>query len=615
MRAVALPLGAMGMLGIVLFPLPSGLLDFLLVLNLSFSVLLLLSILAIDEPLRFTSLPAVLLLSTLVRLALNISTTRLLLGSGSAPQVVKAFGEYVVGGNLLVGVVVFVMLTLVQFLVVAKGAERVAEVAARFTLDAMPGKQMAIDADIRSGILGLAEAKLRRLELQRESQLYGALDGAMKFVKGDAIAGIAIIAVNICAGLYIGVQQRGMPIAAALREYTLFTIGDGLLALLPALLVAVSAGVAVTRVSGAHEGGIGAEFFAQITQDGRALLCAAVGLLAIGAIPGVPILPFSIVAAAFAVQSAYVSAPRAGEVNGEGEVVSPLVTEIALVASNELLAIVHDEQAYPRLLAEFKARTFERWGLLIPESAFSADSSVSDREIKVVIRGVELRRERWSGASGELSKWILSLLEDTIANHRGWIVNDTQTRLLIDRHHAVHEDMINAVVPKLLSVTGLTVLLRGLVEEGVSVRPFACILQAVSECSVDQRASAELLLEFVRGSLARSISSTVSEDGRVVKVHLLNNELQERLLRAAAGADGGAIELVKPEVQEPTIEAARRALADSMGRLVVVCPGVIRRGVSELLRARLGRLERERVYVLAPQELLPDLSIEAVGTL
>ncbi|MGB8931830.1 MAG: FHIPEP family type III secretion protein, partial [Anaeromyxobacteraceae bacterium] len=258
-------LAVLSVVALLVMPLGPALLDMGLALNLALSATILVVTLFSREALRFASFPTLLLLTTLFRLALNVSSTRLVLGRGEAGRVIEAFGRVVVQGNYVVGAVVFAILTLVQLLVVAKGAERVAEVAARFTLDALPGKQMAIDADLRAGFVDAAEARRRRRALERESQLYGAMDGALKFVKGDAVAGIAIVLVNVLGGLATG-ALRGMPLAEAARRYALLAIGDGLVSQVPALLIAVSAAVTVTRVAGDDGGaGLGSEIVGQLT--------------------------------------------------------------------------------------------------------------------------------------------------------------------------------------------------------------------------------------------------------------------------------------------------------------------------------------------------------------
>lgn len=285
-------------LGMIVIPLPKQLLDVLLTINLTMGIIILLVSLYISEALRIASFPTILLIATLYRLALNVSSTRLILADGDAGRVIEAFGQFVVRGDAIVGGLLFIILTLINFIVVTKGAERVSEVAARFTLDAMPGKQMSIDADLRAGIINIEQALARRQHLQRESQLYGAMDGAMKFVKGDAIAGIIIILINIIAGLIIGVTRQGMELGDAVQLYTLLTIGDGLVQQIPALIISVSAGVVVTRVTSETEGSnLGREIVTQITRYPKALIIAAVILLLLALVPGLPRAPFVIVGA------------------------------------------------------------------------------------------------------------------------------------------------------------------------------------------------------------------------------------------------------------------------------------------------------------------------------
>ncbi|OGQ26070.1 MAG: EscV/YscV/HrcV family type III secretion system export apparatus protein [Deltaproteobacteria bacterium RIFCSPLOWO2_02_FULL_50_16] len=284
-------------LGLIIVPLPNWLLDVLISTDLALGIVILLTALYVANALSIASFPTILLITTLYRLALNIAATRSILAMGDAGEVIHAFGSFVVGGNYVVGGILFLIITLVNFIVIAKGAERVSEVGARFTLDAMPGKQMSIDADLRAGVINMDQAQDRRKMLQRESQFYGAMDGAMKFVKGDAIAAIIITIVNIVGGLIIGVLQRGFDFTHAIKTYTLLTIGDGLVAQIPALIISVAAGVVVTRVaSETEEGNLGADIISQITAYPKALLIAAVVLTSFGLIPGLPKVPFFVLA-------------------------------------------------------------------------------------------------------------------------------------------------------------------------------------------------------------------------------------------------------------------------------------------------------------------------------
>jgi len=286
-----------GIVGMMIVPLPTFVLDMLLTLNFTIAVTLLMVSLYIPDALKISAFPSILLITTLFRLALNVSSTRLILLQADAGQVIASFGNFVVQGNYVVGAVIFLILTLIQFLVIAKGAERVSEVGARFTLDAMPGKQMSIDADLRAGAFDLDEARRRRNLVQKESKLYGAMDGAMKFVKGDAIAGVIMTAINITAGIIIGVLQRDMPVTDAAQTYTLLTIGDGLVSQIPALLIATTAGIIVTRVSSEDEDmHLGGDIFGQLMAQPKALAITAALLVGLGAIPGLPVVPFFLMA-------------------------------------------------------------------------------------------------------------------------------------------------------------------------------------------------------------------------------------------------------------------------------------------------------------------------------
>ncbi len=288
-------------LAMIIVPMPTWLLDVFLTFSVTLAVVILLVSFYISEALKIASFPTILLICTMFRLSLNISTTRLILADGYAGEVINAFGSFVVGGNYVVGGVLFLIITLVNFIVIAKGSERVSEVAARFTLDAMPGKQMSIDADLRAGIINVEQAIQRRSMLQRESQMYGAMDGAMKFVKGDAIAGMVIIVINVVAGFIIGVMQRDMSFPQALQVYSLLTIGDGLVQQLPALIVSVSAGIVVTRVTNETDNSnLGKEIVSQLTAYPKALIIASVMLALLGVVPGLPTIPFFVLSAATA---------------------------------------------------------------------------------------------------------------------------------------------------------------------------------------------------------------------------------------------------------------------------------------------------------------------------
>jgi len=383
----------MAIIGMLIVPLPTLLLDVLLTINISLSVIILLTSLYIPSALKISIFPTLLLITTMYRLALTVSTTRLILSTGDAGEVVYAFGNFVARGNFVVGGIVFIILVIVNFIVIAKGSERVAEVAARFTLDAMPGKQMSIDADLRAGSIEMEEGKRKRRDLERESQLFGSMDGAMKFVKGDAIAGIIITVVNIVGGLAIGVLQKGMPAGEAATKYALLTIGDGLVGMIPAILISTSAGIIVTRVGGEEEGAhLGKDVTTQLIAYPRAIAIAGAMIFLLGVVPGLPKVPFLLLGGALSF-GAYTmlqrekklasgeiteeETPAEGEeapkasvapqpkepINPDSELFIPVVTPIVLEVSDALVPYVDSRQDAGKFL--FELVPFMRDGLFV----------------------------------------------------------------------------------------------------------------------------------------------------------------------------------------------------------------------------------------------------------
>ena len=480
-------------------PLPTPLLDLLLSANIAAAVTLLLVSLYVGDALKFATFPTLLLLTTLFRLALEISATRLILLRADAGEVIHAFGNFVVAGNLVVGAVVFMILTIVQFVVISKGAERVAEVAARFTLDAMPGKQMSIDAELRAGHVDHAEARRRRAALTRESQLFGAMDGAMKFVKGDAIAGIIVLGVNVVGGLVIGVFQRGLEPADAARVYTILTIGEGLVAQIPALLISTAAGIIVTRVASEDEGGashLGRDIGRQVLAQPKALAVAA-GLLALLAVvPGLPAAPFLVLAAALGAIAWWVlrapsaaedeesgdfapSGPASGASESPSPMLTPIVVEVGAALADALGAGAFMATAVPRL----RDQLFAELGLPLPTMRLR---SVADglatgafviRLNEVPLGRGELAPAELAGAADRVADEILTLMR----RYGHELVGVQETQALLDGLERTHPALVREVVPKLVSPVVLTDVLRRLVEEGVSLRNLPDVLGALAD--------------------------------------------------------------------------------------------------------------------------------------
>ncbi len=342
---VVLAVLVVAVIGMIIIPLPTWMIDILLTINITIGILILLVALYVSDALKIASFPTLLLITTIFRLALNISSTRLILSQGHAGEVIQAFGSFVLGGtsmkSMVVGMVIFLIITLVNFIVIAKGAERVSEVGARFTLDAMPGKQMSIDADLRAGIINMEQAMERRETLQRESQMYGAMDGAMKFVKGDAIAGIIITLINLIGGFIIGVMIRGMDMGRAITTYSLLSIGDGLVSMIPALVISIAAGVVVTRVASANkESNLGNEIVGQVTAYPKAIMIVACLLLVLALVPGLPKIPFLILSGVLGTVAFYLKKGKTEEAQEIADLPKEEVVKRAVEKHGDVLPFI-----------------------------------------------------------------------------------------------------------------------------------------------------------------------------------------------------------------------------------------------------------------------------------
>ena len=398
-----LVLSVIAILGVLFIPIPPGLLDFLLVANFSFALLILLLTFYIEKPLEFSTFPSLLLIATLFRLSLNIGATRLILKDADAGQVIDTVGTYVVSGNYVIGMIVFLVLIVVQYVVVTSGAQRVAEVAARFTLDSMPGKQMSIDADMNIGIIDEKEAQLRRKEIEREGNFYGAMDGASKFVKGDAVAGIIIIIIDIVGGLTIGVAQKGMAWGEALQTYTLLTVGDGIVTQIPALIISTGTGIIVTRA--ASDGYLGKEISLQLGSYPKTLLLISIGLAALLLMPGIPFLPVFIVFMIFSLASYFTYNKKDNNADDseessseETEDVYDLLTvdPIELKIGKGLVPLLEDDKStFMDKIVSFRKQYAIDMGFVIPKVRIKDDKKVDVNSYNIFVSDVLV-------ASGEI---------------------------------------------------------------------------------------------------------------------------------------------------------------------------------------------------------------------
>lgn len=658
-------------IGLLLIPLPPFLLDILLTANIALGVVLLLSALYVTNPLKLSTFPSLLLVATLFRLSLNVSSTRLILGNGYAGDVIESFGQFVVKGNLVVGAVIFLVLTIIQFLVIAKGSERVAEVAARFALDAMPGKQMSIDADMRAGAYTLDEARRRRRDVQRESQFFGAMDGAMKFVKGDAIAGMIITIINIVGGLVIGLTQLGMSASDAASTYTLLTIGDGLVSQIPALLISVCSGILVTRVAGTEEEqtDLGTEIVSQLSGTPRvyAIACALLVMLAI--VPGLPIVPF-LVLAALSASCAFIIARRLDEADRllreeqamdtaprrkQEPTMVPAVTPITVDLSPKVSQLVLSEGGEDSLRDEVqKAREafFQSYGVRLPQLKLRFSSPLAGPD-GVVVRIYEAHRhsyrldgdyqiaiaprdllgpaaERARAWTHPLSNRVLwrvpladrSLIPEpsvewmtfsqqmlievmaTARRHASSFVGLAEVQRALDQLEPSHGALIDAVVPRPVSLAGLTGVLRRLVEEAVSVRDLRGILEPLAEDASEDHDRIQLL-ELARCGIARSIWAAYATDG-VVRGHIVGGSI-EHMVRSGIRREAPSPTLALP----PTITDELFAAFDAplKSNRVLLCAQDIRRFLRQLLMTR-----HPEVVVLGYGEMLDGIEFYALGS-
>jgi flagellar biosynthesis protein FlhA len=583
---IMLALGVMGILAVLILPLPTWLLDIMLALSITVSVLVLMVVLFIQKPLDFSSFPTVLLITTMLRLSLNLASTRLILtngheGTGAAGRVIEAFGHFVMGGNFVIGLIVFAILVIVNFVVITKGSGRIAEVSARFSLDAMPGKQMAIDADLSAGLINEADARSRRKALEDESTFFGSMDGASKFVRGDAIAGLLIVFINIIGGILIGVGQKGMGIGAATHTYTLLTVGDGLVTQIPALIVSTAAGMLVTK-SGTT-GSTDKALFAQLGGYPRALGVVSALMVLLAIVPGVPALPFLLLAAvtgyiAWTItrQTAEAELAKAEQAVAEAAAVPVAETPISqslqidtvrLELGYGLLALINNDKER-RLTDQIKALRRQlagEMGFVMP--AVRIQDNLQLGANTYIIRIKEIENGRGDLRPGMLlvmdprgqpidlpgeptveptfglpAMWVSEAAREeamfrgytvvdpatVITTHLTEIVKDnmaemlsyTESQKLLNELDKDHQKLVADVVPTQITIGGIQRVLQNLLAERVSIRDLPTILEGVSEACATTR-NVGMITEHVRARLARQISeANVGRQGYIPLVTL-----------------------------------------------------------------------------------------------
>jgi type III secretion protein V len=630
---VALAAFVVAIVAMMIVPLPTWLLDILIATNLSISVAILLVVLYVPDALGIATFPTILLLTTLYRLALNVSSSRLILLQANAGEVIKAFGNFVVRGNYVVGGVVFLILTIIQFIVIAKGGERVAEVGARFVLDAMPGKQMAIDAELRSGAIDGNEARRRRRALARESQFYGSMDGAMKFVKGDVIASLVITVVNILGGLAIGVGQKDMAAVAALKRYGLLTIGDGLVTQIPALVLSTAAGILVTRTASEEpDTPLGEELSRQIFGTPKALQVASVFIFLLALTPGLPAAPFLILGAALAFiararsrqlhredQRAATEPAQKPQTDRKGPQFVPMVTPWSIEVGDDLESALADRSGPDGEILGIRARSlalreqiFAELGVPLPPPRVRAVLGLPPRSIVVSLHEVPAKLLTLPASVPDddipsaVTREAAQLLRSRAADFLGL----AETQRLLDELEQFAPATVRNVVPKPVSLTLLADILRRLVEEGVSVRDLRAILEALATVANTEKDPLNLA-EFVRAQLRRAITFRLTRGAPQLGVVLLDPMIEDTVRRAVTRTQAGAFLTLAPPAARDVIASIRRALGEARGseeQPVLLTQPDIRRFVRKLIDA-----EMPEVTVVSFAELLPEVSLRPLA--
>jgi type III secretion protein V len=598
----------------LIVPLPRPLLDLLLAANLGLSVALLMAALFTPRPLSFAAFPTLLVVTTLFRVGLEVSVTRLILADGDAGEVVRAFGSSVVAQSLVVGLVVFAVITVVQLVVVARGAERVAEVAARFALDAMPGKQLAIDGELRAGAIDAEAARRRRVDLERESQLYGAMDGAMRFVKGDAIAAIAIVVINLIGGLVIGIGQRGLSADQAMHTYSLLSIGEGLVAQIPALVVAVASGLLVTRVASAGDRSLGqmlGDSFGASLGDSlggqpRALGGAAVLLVALGLVPGLPLAPF-VVLGALAGGGALLAArarPGAAAVLDEAGARTARGPRLALRLAPALHAELAARTAvYHDRLAQIRANLTARTGTPLPPLAIELDPELAGE----AALAIETTPVAW--IPGPRLDEILGKLPAALAPLAAELLTVDRVAALVERTAAASPLAVREVVPRVVTLPVLAEVLRVLAREQIPLEDLAAILEAIALAPAPPGGftgkDTQALAEHVRGQLRRQISARWAPRGQLA-VYTVDAMIEDAVRSSIDRQGGAAVLALEPAIAQDIVAAVRTQLGARPA--VILTSGDVRRHLRALLEPELPD-----VAVLSAHELAPGTTVHTAG--
>eukprot|EP01047_Picozoa_sp_COSAG01_P000134 COSAG01_NODE_2_length_63927_cov_1357.611941_19_plen_694_part_00 len=674
---IALAIIVILIIALMIIPIPTAGLDLLMVLNVSISVTVLLVAMYLSEPLQFAAFPSMLLILTLFRLSLNISSTKLILSLGVNfdGKVVQAFAEFVTRGNFVVGIVVFAIVTLVQFMVVTKGSERVAEVAARFTLDALPGKQMSIDADLNAGLIDADQARERRKKLEQESTFFGSMDGANKFVKGDAVAGIVIVFVNVIGGLIIGRFQQGLSLGESAETFTRFTIGDGLVSQVPALLIAIATGLVVTK--SASQESLATDVKDQIFSQPKAFAVTSFILVLCGMVPGLPTIPFMVMGCVLAVSAYWIMKVKSGDADGALEaseqsakeamkkpenLLSTLTLDpIALKAGRNLVYLIDPAQNGPLLerITLVRYHIGQELGFVIPGVRVMDDLALSPNQYQIAIRGIrvgmgealsghlfvqktpaELKKLGIAGVESldpvtqEVATWVSEELLDALQEHNIAVMNVTD---FISYHFSqvvkIHADeimtrqnvqallelvknnnaaIVRELVPDTLSLGQVHKVLQTLVHEQVSIRDLSTILEKLADYAHVSR-DTNLLVEYVRQSLARQICREYMDEKDGITVFTIDPRLEETMVNSLHQSEYGSFLALDPEVGDKVLAKTReffRSFNKMQKPFVALCSPRLRSHFKKFTERNFASL-----IVLSYNEIIPEAKVQSLGVI
>lgn len=657
---------------IIIIPVPLIMLDALLSVNIALALLILLISMYTKDALQFSIFPSLLLITTLFRLALNISTTRYILSDGYAGQVIEAFGNFVVRGNIFVGLVIFLIIVLINFMVITKGAERVAEVAARFTLDAMPGKQMAIDADLNSGLITEIEAKQRRKDVQSYSDFYGAMDGATKFVKGDAIAGIIITIINITAGIATGVVLRGLPAGEAAGLYVLLTVGDGLVSQIPTLLISTATGLIVTRA--ASESNLGGDLLGQLFGNNPIIMFIVGGfLLMLGVATPLPVLPYVMLAGMFffigftmknATQKSMEEEQEIADIEEVEEIKKPenvmnllKVEDIELEFGYGVIPLADVSQGGDLLdrIVMIRRQLALELGVVVPMVRLRDNIQLNPNEYIIKIKGVEVSRaellfdhlmamnpgmaddslkgiDTREPAFGLPAKWILEQdrekaeilgytvvdppsvisthLTEVIKSNSSKLLSRQDVKALIDNIREDNPALIDELIPNQLSIGEVQKVLSNLLDEGISIRDMETILETLADYSVTTR-DIDMLTEYARQSLSRYITKKFADQGEL-KVITLDSQLEQMIMGSVNKTETGSYISLDPNtiqrILEDTFSKVEKLASVGLQPIVLTAPLV------RIYFKKLTEQSLKDLVVLSYNEVEPNVEVQSVGT-